>query len=730
MQYSSKSGSGLAIASSYPCRYLFSLTFLRRLIGYGALFLFCIAWMPTMASAQTTGGRATRPNVIFILLDDFGHGDFGVFWQAARATKANRHEPWHFTPAMDRIAAEGMRLPQHYVSAPVCAPSRASLLQGVHQGHANVRDNQFDKALENHHTMASVLQSAGYRTVAIGKYGLQGDAKGKPPQWPAHPNRRGFQEFYGYMRHADGHEHYPKEGITRGPKEIWHNRSEVSQELDKCYTTDLFTARAKQYLISHSKQSSDQPFFMYLAYDTPHAALTLPTGPYPDGSGATAGLQWIGKKGRMINTAEGQPDSYYHPDYLNATWDDDQNPGTPEVAWPDVQKRYATVVRRIDDGLGDLMATLKDLKLDENTVVVVTSDNGPSIESYLKENYSPQFFRSFGPYDGIKRDLWEGGINPGALVRWPKAIKPGTTSSDWATTTWDWLPTFAEAAGVQPPARCDGVSLLPLLTGQGEQRPSTVYLEYFQNGRTPNFDEFAASRRNADRNQMQMLREGKYVGVRYNILSHEDDFEIYDVTADPGQRTNLAAQMPELQTALKARVLRLRRPNASATRPYDDVPIPSLTAEVKEPKLQWQFYAGKFDWVPIEYGLTSTASGTASSFDLPSELSDQAGVIVYRGHLHVKESGRYRFELNSSSNAIIRLHEACLIDADAKDNTGETSQAEVVLAKGQHPITVRVLQTPGNNNFDLRWAGPHFESGADLRTISSEDLSMSNDAVR
>ncbi len=179
------------------------------------------------------------------------------------------------------------------------------------------------------------------------------------------------------------------------------------------------------------------------------------------------------------------------------------------------------------------MATLKDLKLDDNTLVVVTSDNGPSIESYLKENYTPQFFRSFGPYEGIKRDLWEGGIHLGALVRWPRAIKPGSSSGDWATATWDWLPTFAEAAGVQPPARSDGVSLLPLLTGQGEQRPSTVYVEYFQNGRTPNFEEFAQSRRNADRNQMQMLRQDKYAAVRYNILSHQDDFEIFDVSADP-----------------------------------------------------------------------------------------------------------------------------------------------------------------------------------------------------
>ncbi len=253
------------------------------------------ALLTTSAQAQTPTAVGSRPNVIFILLDDFGYGDFGVFWQNARAAKAERHRPWHFTPSIDRIAKEGMRLPEHYAAASVCAPSRASLLLGVHQGHANVRDNQFDKALEDNHTLGSVLRAAGYRTVAIGKYGLQGDAPKSPdekvdsaarlprqaPQWPAHPNRRGFQEFYGYIRHADGHEHYPKEGITRGPKEIWHNRSEVSHELDKCYTTDLFTARAKQYLLSHQKQHQDEPFFMYLAYDTPHAALTLPTGPYP-----------------------------------------------------------------------------------------------------------------------------------------------------------------------------------------------------------------------------------------------------------------------------------------------------------------------------------------------------------------------------------------------------------------------------------------------------------------
>ena len=196
-----------------------------------------------------------RPNIIFILCDDLGFGDIGPTYQNQRAAKNDRSLPAFATPQLSQFAAEGVQLRNHYCAAPVCAPSRASLLLGVTQGHANVRDNQFDKALANNHTLATVLKQAGYATAAIGKYGLQGRGDGKPSlptdtktetsggtaaSWPAYPTKRGFDFYFGYVRHIDGHFHYPKED----KREIWENDREVSDGLDLCYTADLFTARA------------------------------------------------------------------------------------------------------------------------------------------------------------------------------------------------------------------------------------------------------------------------------------------------------------------------------------------------------------------------------------------------------------------------------------------------------------------------------------------------------
>ncbi|MBU6400272.1 MAG: sulfatase-like hydrolase/transferase, partial [Verrucomicrobia bacterium] len=183
-----------------------------------ALGWLVIGWLAALTPVPAQ--PAPRPNIIFILCDDLGYGDVGVFFQNARARVDDRAEPWMRTPNIDALAAAGVEMRQHYCPAPVCAPSRASLLLGVTQGHANVRNNQFDKALENNHTLASVLKAAGYRTAAIGKWGLQGQGT-NPAAWPAFPTKRGFDYFFGYARHKDGHEHYPKEGLYDGPKEVW-----------------------------------------------------------------------------------------------------------------------------------------------------------------------------------------------------------------------------------------------------------------------------------------------------------------------------------------------------------------------------------------------------------------------------------------------------------------------------------------------------------------------------
>ena len=650
---------------------------------------------------------ASRPNIIFILADDMGYGDGGVFFQNLRA-KNDPSMPAHYTPKIDRLAKEGMRFPNHYCPAPVCAPSRASLLLGVHQGHANVRDNQFDKALENNHTLATVLKGAGYATACIGKWGLAGKPVPAPPDWPAHPLNRGFDYYYGYIDHTDGHEHYPKEGPYRKPKKVWDNRTEVSSGLDKCYTTDLFTARAKKWILDHRQTNAAQPFFLYLAYDTPHATLELPTQAYPDGGGLRGGLQWLGEPGRIINTAKGVVDSWTHPDYANAQWDHDKNPGTPMVPWPDVYKRYATDVRRIDDGVGDIQQLLKDLNMDTNTLVVFTSDNGPSRESYLKEDYEPTFFSSFGPFDGIKRDCLEGGVRVGAIVRWPAGIAPNRTS-DLPCGFWDWMPTFAELGGVPPPARTDGKSLLPTLRGTAGQRTPTVYIEYFVAGKTPNYPEFESGHRDRVRRQMQAIRIGDFMGVRYDITHQSDSFEIFNIVNDPKQKADIAASLPALQRQMKDRVLQLRRPDPEAPRPYDHEMVPPvMTGMLTSSKLHYAIYAGDWPWLPDFEMLSPVKTGFSDGLDIGVIGGRENAGVLFSGYFQAPVDGEYCFMMKSDRGAQMRFHD-CLVLDDDFNRTGGEIRASIRLKAGLHPLRVYYRHQTGNAVFSLEFEGPNIQ---------------------
>lgn len=649
---------------------------------------------------------AQRPNIIFILCDDLGYGDVGVFFQNLRATQNNRTEPWHFTPQFDTMAAQGLRMPHHYCPAPVCAPSRASLLTGTHQGHANVRDNQFDKALENNHTLGTVLQRAGYATACIGKWGLQGSGS-NPTVWPAYPTKRGFDYYFGYVRHGDGHEHYPKEGTYDGTKQVYDGTNEISAQLDKCYTTDLFTARAKKWIMDQRATNAAQPFFLYLSLDTPHAVLELPTQAYPAGRGTNGGMQWLGTPGAMISTASGTVDSYYHPDYAGATYDHDTNATTAEVAWPDVYRRYATDVRRIDDCVGDLLQLLRDLAVDTNTLVIFTTDNGPSKESYLPQNYDPNFLNSFGPFDGIKRDLWEGGIRVGALAWWPGGI-PGNRSSALPSQFHDWLPTFCDLAGLAAPARCDGVSLVPDLTGSGFQRSPTVYVEYYEGGTTPGYSEFAAPHRGRRRNQMQMLRLGDHVGVRYNVTAATNNFEIYNILADPQQTNNLATNTPfvALQTQMQRRVLQLRRPDSSAARPYDNELVPATTnTALVSGVLDFAAYEGSWPWVPNFDALSAVSTGRVAGLSLGVRPRDTHFGLKFTGYIEVVLDGLYTFRLASDSGAVLRIHEARVIDDDF-DHDGSERSATIRLQAGRHPFRLCYRHESGPLALQLKIAGP------------------------
>ena len=687
--------------------------------------------------------KSPRPNIIFILCDDLGYGDIGVFFQNARAAAG---KPAHATPNLDRLAAEGAKLTDHYCAAPVSAPSRSSFISGLTQGHATVRDNQFDWAVGDNHTVATVLRQAGYATAAFGKWGLQGKGA-TAPDWPAHPLNRGFDYYFGYISHGDGHEHYPKEALytggganknkknqgkkkqqsggeddsdgeaTAGAKHVWDNRTNITPGLDKCYTTDLFAARAKQWIIDQTKNAPGKPFFIYLAYDTPHAVLELPPCPYPAGGGLKGGLQWLGTPGHMINTATGKPDSYMYPDYARKNW-------------PEVNKRYASSVRRIDDTVGDLLQLLKDLAIDDNTLVIFTSDNGPSKESYLEKyipngGISPQFFASFGPFDGIKRDMWEGGTRVPAIARWPGHI-PAATTIAAPCAMYDWLPTFAEAAQIVPPAETDGRSLLGNLTGhptaasRGSGQPDDyLYFEYYNNARTPNYNEFEQYRRNHARNQMQAIRQGDYLAVRVDIKSANDDFEIYNVTRDQKEVRNLAKK-PEgaaMQPRFKDLALQSRRPQPGTdrARPYDTALMPAVPAPANAkltPGLAWSYYEGDFPWTPATAALTPQKTGATTATDgltlagIPLRRGQNAA-IVYTGYLNVPADGDYTFEAATDTGLIMRLHEATVIDADYGYKSGAKRTAKIRLQAGLHPITL-TYHTTGKATpaLTLKWRIP------------------------
>lgn len=643
-----------------------------------------------------------KPNIIFILTDDLGYGDVGVFYQHQRQLSGDRSLPYELTPNIDNLAAHGARFTQQYANAPVCAPSRASLLTGVNQGNASVRDNQFDKQLEDNYTIANVLKAGGYNTVAIGKWGLQGP-KTAEPNWPAHPLKRGFDHYFGYMRHGDGHEHYPVERIYGTKKQVWDDYKEVSAGLSKCYTADLWTAAAKKWIVDHAKSNdAGKPFFMYLAYDTPHAVLELPTQAYPAGGGLKGGLQWLGNNGHMINTASGTPDSYVYPAFTNATYDHDKNPATPEIPWPDTYKRYATAVQRIDAAVGDIRQLLADLHLADNTLIVFTSDNGPSIESYLPASFVPNhptFFGGYGPFDGIKRDCWEGGLRMPSIAAWPGHIKPETVINTPSMMS-DWLPTFADAARLPIPARADGVSLLPSLTGIGHQQKGLVYVEYFEGGQTPKFKEFEASRRGKRRNQMQAIRMDSLVGVRYNIQSAADDFEIYNVISDPKETTNLASRPAYLsiQEKMKDKVLQVHRPDAEAPRPYDKDAIPADNIKTNSPGLSWSFYKGKFPWVIKPIGLMLYKKGVSN--DVKTTFNN--GATLFTGYIKIPADGQYTFSLAVNGKAFMRLHETALIDEDYGYTSGENRQQTVNLKAGLHAISLYYL--PGHAKPEIKFS--------------------------
>ena len=428
---------------------------------------------------------AKRPNIIFILADDLGYGDVGFNGQKLIKT-----------PNIDRLAGEGIRFTQFYAGTSVCAPSRSSLMTGQHTGHTYIRGNKSvepegqEPIADSVTTVAELLQRSGYVTAAFGKWGLG------PVGSEGDPNKQGFDRFYGYNCQSLAHRYYPDHLWDNNQKVVLAANDNLRQT--KEYAPDLIQKQALTFL---EARDGKQPFFLFLPYILPHAELVVPDD--------SIFQQYKGKFAEKAYTG-----ADYGPDAKTG--------GYASQAYP--HATFAAMVSRLDLYVGQVMAKLKAKGLDQNTLVIFSSDNGPHVEG----GADPAFFNSGGGLRGVKRDLYEGGIREPFVARWPGIIKAGSRS-EYIGAFWDLLPTFAELAGVKTPAHIDGLSIVPSLTGKGTQKKHDyLYWEFHENrGR-------------------QAVRQGNWKAIRLQAADKPNNpVELYDLSKDLAEMHNVASQHPE-----------------------------------------------------------------------------------------------------------------------------------------------------------------------------------------
>lgn len=426
-----------------------------------------------------------KPNIVYILADDLGYGDLSCYSQ-------KRFQ----TPNIDQLASQGMLFTQHYAGCAVCAPSRSSLMTGQTTGHTPIRGNkswapegQYPIAAETY-TIAEMLKEAGYATGAFGKWGL-----GSPGS-EGDPNKQGFDEFYGYNCQSLAHNYYPGH--------LWDNQTKIilkgnSGDQFGEYAPELIHKRALQFI----EKNRNKPFFLFYPTTIPHAELLLPEENLKE------------FRGKFLPEKE----------FKGA------DPGSPKFrigsygTQPESHAAFAAMVTLLDQQVGELVAKLKELELEKNTIIIFTSDNGPHLEG----GGDPDYFDSNGALKGYKRDLYEGGIRVPMIACWPQKIAAGS-KSDHVSAFWDVLPTVAELVGIKAPEKIDGISFLPALLGNsGQKVHQSLYWEFHeQNGR-------------------QAVRMGDWKLVRYNVsISEKITTELYNLKTDLGEENNLAAKNPNI----------------------------------------------------------------------------------------------------------------------------------------------------------------------------------------
>jgi arylsulfatase len=422
------------------------------------------------------------------------------------------------TPHLDRLAANGLRFTQFYAGNAVCAPSRCVLMTGKHAGHAFVRDNR-TVGREGQYpipadsvTIAKVLRSKGYATGAMGKWGLG------PPGSEGDPTKQGFDLFFGYNCQGHAHNHYPTY--------LWRNDKHVELEgntggdTGKQYSHDLFEAEALRFI----RANKDRPFFLYVPFTVPHLALQVPEDSLAEYAGKWEDPPYKGGKG-------------YRPH-------------------PRPRAAYAAMITRLDRSVGRIVALLDELGLGRQTLVCFSSDNGPTHDG--GGGSDSEFFESAGPLRGLKGSLYEGGIRVPFIARRTGTIQPGTTS-ELPCAFCDLLPTFCEIAGAEATKDTDGISFLPTLLGKGGQkRHPFLYWEFPSYG------------------GQQAVRMGAWKGIRRGLSKGVIKTELYNLARDLGEKTDVAADHPEI-------VAQVERIMVAEHRPSTVFPLPAIDPPTKKP---------------------------------------------------------------------------------------------------------------------------------------------------
>ncbi|MDF1753097.1 MAG: arylsulfatase [Verrucomicrobiales bacterium] len=444
-----------------------------------ALLLFCF----------TLSANDGKPNVIYILADDLGIGDLGCYGQKKLKT-----------PNIDRIATEGIRFTSHYSGNTVCSPTRAVIMTGQHPGKVHCRGNGDEDAFAldpEMTTLPRLFKNAGYATGAYGKWGLGTTSK----QGASNPLTHGFDRFSGWKSQRIAHTYYPN-FIIRDGKEIPLEEG--------TFVHDLIMKDAFQFI--EDSVSEEKPFFCYIPTAVPHAAMHAP--------------KELHEKWRKI---------FPEFDDVIGKYGAGSEDKCPPVQNPIAG--FAAMMENLDNQIGDLLDMLKELKIDENTIVLFSSDNG----AHKEGGHKPEFWDSNGPYRGIKRDLYEGGIHTPFLARWPGKIAPGSVS-EHISAHWDILPTMAELIGQPVPPQSDGLSMIPSFLGNPDQQKAHDFLYFeFIKGKAPTYTTRA-------------LRQGNWKAVQRSEKDRGLKFlpvELYDLSTDIGEKNNVAKKHPEMVDRLK-----------------------------------------------------------------------------------------------------------------------------------------------------------------------------------